>query len=62
MSAAGLVTITTDDELRVLHQLTGWALDNGHELPGLRVDRPSLEDVYLELTRAARARRRHDDR
>jgi ABC-2 type transport system ATP-binding protein len=53
LSATGLVTITTDDELRVLHQLTGWALDHGHELAGLRVDRPSLEDVYLQLTRAA---------
>ncbi|BEP14332.1 ABC transporter ATP-binding protein [Acidothermaceae bacterium B102] len=53
VSAAGLVTVTTEDELRVLHQLTGWALDTGHELAGLRVDRPSLEDVYLELTRTA---------
>src|SRR3954447_21701615 len=53
LSATGLVTITTADELRALHQLTGWALDHGHELAGLRVDRPSLEDVYLELTRAA---------
>ncbi len=53
VSAAGLVTITTEDELRVLHQLTGWALDAGYELAGLRVDRPSLEDVYLDLTRTA---------
>ena len=52
VSPGGLVTITTEDELRVLHQLTGWALDAGHDLAGLRVDRPSLEDVYLELTSA----------
>jgi len=44
------VEIQTEDELRVLHELTGWALDRGIELEGLTVDRPSLEDVYLSLT------------
>jgi ABC-2 type transport system ATP-binding protein len=52
-ASAGAVTITTDDELRVLHRLTGWALDRGVELAGLSVEQPSLEDVYLELTRAS---------
>lgn len=33
-----------------LQLLTGWAQQRGVELQGLRVDRPSLEDVYLELT------------
>ena len=33
-----------------LHRLTSWALERGIELPGLTVSRPSLEDVYLELT------------
>jgi hypothetical protein len=33
-----------------LHQLTGWAMENGVELERLQVSRPSLEDVYLELT------------
>ena len=51
VSPAGAVVIKTDDELRVLHSLTGWALDKGLELAGLTVDRPSLEDVYLQLIR-----------
>jgi ABC-2 type transport system ATP-binding protein len=33
-----------------LARLTGWALERGHELPDLEVERPTLEDVYLELT------------
>jgi ABC-2 type transport system ATP-binding protein len=47
----GLVTISTDDELTVLHTLTGWALERGYALPGLAVTRVSLEDIYLNLTR-----------
>ena len=46
------VLIHTEDELRVLHELTGWALDGGHALAGLSVLRESLEDVYLGLTRS----------
>jgi len=38
---------------RALHELTGWAVAGGIELIGLEVSRPSLEDVYLELTREA---------
>jgi ABC-2 type transport system ATP-binding protein len=53
VTPAGAVVIRTEDELRVLHRLTGWALDRGVDLAGLVVDRPSLEDVYLDLTRAA---------
>ena len=44
--------IDADDEVRVLYQLTGWALDWGVALGGLVVERPSLEDVYLALTGA----------
>jgi ABC-2 type transport system ATP-binding protein len=47
----GLVEIQTEDEVRVLHDLTGWALAGGHPLQGLSVLRVSLEDVYLNLTR-----------
>ena len=47
-----LVEIQTEDELRVLHDLTGWALAGGHALAGLSVLRVSLEDVYLGLTRS----------
>jgi hypothetical protein len=48
----GHVEIRTEDEVRVLHELTGWALAGGHPLAGLSVLRVSLEDVYLGLTRA----------
>jgi hypothetical protein len=34
-----------------LHELTAEALERGEELDGLEVRRPTLEDVYLELTR-----------
>ena len=40
----------TDDELRVLHDLTGWALEGNRALAGLSVLRVSLEDIYLGLT------------
>jgi ABC-2 type transport system ATP-binding protein len=33
-----------------VHRLTQWALDRGVELADLRLARPDLEDVYLELT------------
>lgn len=47
----GLVEIHTEDELRVLHDLTGWALERHIMLPGLSVARVTLEDIYLQLTR-----------
>ena len=47
----GHVAVHTDDEVRVLHELTGWALAHGLPLVGLSVLRTSLEDVYLGLTR-----------
>jgi ABC-2 type transport system ATP-binding protein len=50
--ADGRVEVRATDEIRVLHTLTGWSLDNGVPLEGLTVERPSLEDVYLELTGA----------
>ena len=40
----------TDDPTELLHRLTADALDRGERLEGLSVTRPSLEDVYLELT------------
>ena len=46
------ISIQTDDTLRVLHTLTGWALEAGVELRELTVAQPSLEDVYLSLTTA----------
>jgi len=40
----------TDDPTRLLHELTGEALAAGGTLDGLSVTRPSLEEIYLELT------------
>jgi ABC-2 type transport system ATP-binding protein len=40
----------TDDPTAMLHQLTSAALARGEPLRDLSVSRPSLEDVYLELT------------
>jgi ABC-2 type transport system ATP-binding protein len=49
----GVVEFVPDDLTAALHRLTGWALDNGVDLDGLSVSRPSLEDVYLQLTEGA---------
>jgi ABC-2 type transport system ATP-binding protein len=46
----GVVERDTDDPTALLHQLTGAALARGERLDGLTVTRPTLEDVYLELT------------
>ena len=42
--------LVVTDATRVLHELTSWAVGRGIELEGLEVSRPTLEDVYLELT------------
>ena len=47
------VAVSTEDPVRTLNTLTGWALERGAELSGLEVTRPSLEDMYLELTEVA---------
>jgi ABC-2 type transport system ATP-binding protein len=44
----------TDDPTDLLHRLTGDAIARGERLEGLEVVRPTLEDVYLELTDDAR--------
>ncbi len=46
----GLVERETDDPTTLLHELTGAALAQGTRLESLTVTRPTLEDVYLELT------------
>ena len=48
--ASGIVTIQTPNPTAVLNVLTGWALERGVELEALAVARPSLEDIYLQLT------------
>jgi len=47
------VVLQTTTPVQALHELTAEALAAGEELEGLEVTRPSLEDVYLELTAAA---------
>jgi ABC-2 type transport system ATP-binding protein len=42
-----------DDPTVLVHELTGQALARGTTVPELTVSRPSLEDVYLELTASA---------
>jgi ABC-2 type transport system ATP-binding protein len=49
-SANGRTLLRTDEPLAVLNELTGWALRRGVRLERLEVRRPTLEDVYLELT------------
>ncbi|MEY2533252.1 MAG: type transport system ATP-binding protein [bacterium] len=45
-----LVTRETEDPTALLHQLTSAALARGETLHDLSVTRPTLEDVYLQLT------------
>jgi ABC-2 type transport system ATP-binding protein len=46
----GCYSVRTDDPTHALYELTNWAVEHGVVLGGLEVRRPSLEDVYLELT------------
>jgi ABC-2 type transport system ATP-binding protein len=47
------ISLTSSDPVADLGALLDWARNNGGELPQLEVRRPSLEEVYLELTGAA---------
>ncbi|MDQ4149021.1 MAG: ABC transporter ATP-binding protein [Actinomycetota bacterium] len=49
----GRYELSTRHPTRTLFHLTAWALRAGVELDGLEIARPSLEDVYLELTKEA---------
>jgi ABC-2 type transport system ATP-binding protein len=49
----GWLEMSPNDLGRGMHELTGWALAHDVDLQGLEVVRPSLEDVYLELTEGA---------
>ncbi|MDA0183746.1 ABC transporter ATP-binding protein [Solirubrobacter phytolaccae] len=46
----GIATFTSSAPTRDLAPLLGWAAAHDVELEGLSVGRPTLEDVYLELT------------
>ena len=47
-----IAVVESDTVAATLHTLTGWAIDRGEDIDGLTVTRPSLEDIYLELTDA----------
>ena len=47
----GRVTLTTQTPLAHVGALAEWARGLGIDLPDLDVRRPTLEDVYLELTK-----------
>jgi ABC-2 type transport system ATP-binding protein len=46
----GRLLISSTTVAADLHALSAWALDHGVELETLEVNRPTLEDVYLQLT------------
>jgi ABC-2 type transport system ATP-binding protein len=46
------IEFSSDAPTRLVHELTGWAIRHDLELDHLTISRPSLEDVYLELTKA----------
>jgi ABC-2 type transport system ATP-binding protein len=48
----GGVLVVAGHGVATTHSLTGWALEHRLDLPGFSVSRPTLEDVYLELTSA----------
>jgi ABC-2 type transport system ATP-binding protein len=50
-TSEGTVSLAAEDPTRKVHEITGWAIDRGVSLEDLAVVRPSLEDVYLDLTR-----------
>jgi ABC-2 type transport system ATP-binding protein len=50
LSGGNRVEHQTDDPTELLHRLTRDAIGRGERLDGLEVTRPTLEEVYLELT------------
>jgi ABC-2 type transport system ATP-binding protein len=46
----GRVELRSSAPMTDLHALAGWALEGGFELGDIEVRRPTLEDVYLDLT------------
>jgi hypothetical protein len=50
-----MTELVPDDLGRVLHDLTGWAIAKRIDVSSLEIIRPTLEDVYLELTGSAAA-------
>jgi len=55
LSDGNRVEHQTDDPTELLHRLTRDAIARGERLEGLEVTRPTLEEVYLELTSDGRS-------
>jgi ABC-2 type transport system ATP-binding protein len=53
LSGGSRVEHQTDDPTELLHRLTRDAIARGERLDGLEVTRPTLEEIYLELTAEA---------
>jgi ABC-2 type transport system ATP-binding protein len=49
------IELETMDPTRTLYELTSWAVQAGISLEGLEVMRPTLEDVYLQITESVGA-------
>ncbi len=49
-SGQGTYEIRTMTPTTALHQLTTWAVENGIEFEEIAVTRPSLEDIFIEVT------------
>lgn len=48
----GRFVLSVDDPVAALNRLTSWALAEGVDVTDLKVQRPTLEDIYLQLTGA----------
>jgi ABC-2 type transport system ATP-binding protein len=49
-AADGWIELAPEDLTAALHRLTGWAIERGVALDDLQIIRPSLEEIYLQLT------------
>jgi ABC-2 type transport system ATP-binding protein len=48
---SGHALVLTREPVRAAHTITGWALEHGVTLGSFQIAQPTLEDIYLELTR-----------
>jgi hypothetical protein len=49
-TSGGVISLRATNPQHTLYQLTSWAERERIELIGLEANRPSLEEVFLELT------------
>jgi ABC-2 type transport system ATP-binding protein len=51
VSSGGVAEVTHEEPMRILGILAPWALQHGYALADISVHRPSLEEIYLRLTK-----------